>query len=206
LQLKRPLRWLGVTVLMVMVILVGIDQYMRWSTQAFVYKSVKNVPAEPTALVLGTSKYVGKRLNPFYMNRVLKAVALYRQGKIKHILVSGDRASRYYNEPRTMYNDLVKRGVPGNIIEIDNAGFRTLDSIEHAKMVFGQTHLIIISQRFHLARALFIARYFKLDCVGLIAADAPFDYYWRTRLREVLARTWAVVELYILRPWRAMFN
>ncbi|MFM2477450.1 vancomycin high temperature exclusion protein [Celerinatantimonas sp. MCCC 1A17872] len=205
-RVKRSLRWFSAAILVVVIIFAGIDQYMRWSTQPFVYKSVKDVPAKPTALVLGTTKYVGKRLNPFYMNRVLKTVALYRQGKIRHILVSGDRASRYYNEPQTMYNDLVKRGVPSNIIEVDNAGFRTLDSIEHAKMVFGQSHLIIISQRFHLARALFIARYFHLDSVGLIAADAPFDYYWRTRMREVPARVWAVVELYILRPWHAMFN
>ncbi|MFM2483616.1 SanA/YdcF family protein [Celerinatantimonas yamalensis] len=180
---------------------VGIDQYVRWSTHDLVFSKIANIPAKPVALVLGTSKYVGKRLNPFYMNRMLRTVELYRAGKVQRILVSGDRASRYYNEPRTMLNDLVKRGVPRDVIEVDNAGFRTIDSIEHAKQVFGLHHMIIVSQRFHLARALFIARYFGLDCVGLIAPDAPFSYYWRTRLREVAARLFAIWELYVLKPF-----
>ncbi|MFM2483249.1 vancomycin high temperature exclusion protein [Celerinatantimonas sp. YJH-8] len=193
---------IGLTVVILIAVLgcVVIDQLMRWSTQDQVYTDLNKIPPRPVALVLGTSKYVGKRLNPFYMNRLDRAVALYRHGKVTRFIVSGDKASRYYNEPRTMLNDLVKKGVPRRIIQIDNQGYRTIDSIFRAKSVFGESHIIIISQRFHLTRALFIANYFNMDCIGLIADDAPFIYYWRTRIREVGARVLAVFELYILPP------
>ncbi|CAG9001577.1 MAG: hypothetical protein CENE_03600 [Candidatus Celerinatantimonas neptuna] len=199
-MLYKYLVWLVVVVVFFLVICIGIDQGMRWSTRHLIYQNIQQIPSKPTALVLGTSKYVGRRLNPFYMNRVIRTVQLYRDGKVKRIIVSGDRASRYYNEPLTMLHDLVKRGVPRQVIEIDNAGFRTLDSVLRAKQVFGQEHFIIVSQRFHLTRALFIARFFRLDCVGLVAKDAPLAYYWRTRLREVGARVLAVVELYVIWP------
>lgn len=193
---------LGLIVAAVVVVAIGlgVDQSMRWSTREQVYTDVNQVPARPTALLLGTSKYVGKRLNQFYMTRVEQAASLYRQGKVKRFIVSGYRASRYYNEPRTMLRDLVKRGVPEEIIEVDNEGFRTIDSLLHAKNRFGEDRLIIVSQRFHLTRALFIARHLDMDCVGFIADDAPFSYYWRTRLREVAARILAVWEVYIGYP------
>lgn len=198
--MKRLFIGLVSLIMLIAVGSLGIDQFVRWSTSSLMYSRVVDVPSRPAALVLGTSKYVGKRLNQFYIQRILKTVELYRKGKVKQIIVSGDRASRYYDEPKTMRRDLIKRGVPKDAIVMDATGYRTLDSIEHVQQRFGYSKFIIVSQKFHLARALFIAKAFDLDCVGIIAADAPLTYYWMTRLREIPARVWAVFELYILRP------
>ncbi|MCV5341834.1 YdcF family protein, partial [Escherichia coli] len=90
-------------------------------------------PQHEVAVVLGTSKYIGKILNTYYTHRINAAIELYNQGKVKQFLLSGDNAHRSYNEPWTMKRDLLKAGVPEEVIHLDYAGFRTLDLIVRAK-------------------------------------------------------------------------
>lgn len=90
------------------------------------FTDYEQVPQHEVAVVLGTSKYIGKVLNTYYTHRINAAIELYKQGKVKQFLLSGDNAHRSYNEPWTMKRDLLKAGVPEEVIHLDYAGFRTL--------------------------------------------------------------------------------
>eukprot|EP01030_Chromulinospumella_sphaerica_P025880 gene25880-26048_t len=106
-------------------------------------------------------------------------------GKIDYIIVSGD-ASPYYNEPELMRRDLVARGVPANRIVLDNAGYRTLDSILRCRDVFGQKSFTIISQKFHNERAIYIANHKGVQTVGYSALNG--NSFFDVNVREKLAR------------------
>jgi len=101
-----------------------------------------------------------------------------------------------------MRNDLITRGIPSQYITCDFAGLRTLDSIQRAGCVFGQTRIVVVSQSFHLERALYIAQAEGLDAVGFVAADAPLRWWLRARVREILARDVAVLDRLIGREPR----
>lgn len=164
-----------------------------------VYDNIDEIPQRDVALVLGTSKYANGRLNSFYASRIRAAAALYNAGKVDGILVSGDNGSDDYNEPAEMKADLVALGVPADYITADYAGFRTLDSIYRAEEVFGLQTYTVVSQPFHLERALYLAGQRGQDAIGF-AAYGPSGYWGRrVRAREVLARALAVLDVELLR-------
>jgi SanA protein len=147
---------------------------------------------------LGTSKRT--RLgddNPFFHDRIAAAVALYNKQRVKKILVSGDNRTRYYNEPRDMLLALEQKGVKRKDVTLDYAGLRTLDSVVRCKEVFKEDSIIIVSQRFHAYRAVFIANYYGMD-VQAYEANFQSRVFPELILREVIARTLAVFDLYIL--------
>src|SRR5690606_4670880 len=109
---------------------------------------------------------------------------LYHRGAVRHLLVSGDNRSPYYNEPRTMQRALRARGVPAEAMTLDYAGLRTLDSVVRAKAIFGQQQVIIITQEFHNKRAVFLANRLGLDAVGFNAAPVRLPRGLKTRIRE----------------------
>jgi len=158
-------------------------------------------PAD-AGLVLGTSRLVrGGYINPYFANRIAAAASLFVSGKVKYLIVSGNqsdggRAAGGYDEPTDMRDALVLAGVPRDRIYRDYAGFRTLDSILRAKLIFGQDRVIVVSQRFHLERALFLARGHGLDDDGFEAAeDAPMREEIATRIREAGARLLALIDV-----------
>ena len=164
-----------------------------------IQNSLNKIKEDKVGLVLGTCKYLsGKKSNPFYDNRINAAAQLFFSGKIKYILVSGDNQYLNYNEPRMMKNDLIAKGVPEKAIFMDFAGFRTLDSIVRAKKVFGLKHFIIISQKFHNERALFIAKHFGIDAQAYNAIDPSSQHLTKVIVREFLARVKLFLDLYIL--------
>ncbi len=113
---------------------------------------------------------------------------LYNSDKIDYIIVSGDNRNRNYNEPITMYNDLVTAGIPGRRIILDYAGFRTLDSVVRGKEVFGQDKYTIVSQSFHNQRAIYIAREKGIEAIAFNAEDVDGVLSLRVKVREVGAR------------------
>lgn len=115
------------------------------------------------------------------------------------MLVSGDNRTQYYNEPVEMKKALVREGVPDSAITLDFAGLRTLDSIVRSKEVFGQHKLVIITQPFHSYRALFISQYYQIDAVALVAEEPRNHPALQVHWREYLARTKAVLDLYVLK-------
>jgi SanA protein len=169
------------------------------TTSGKVYENQTQLPDHRMALVLGTSsKSVGGGPNPYFEKRMETAADLFRNGKIDHFILSGDNRSRYYNEPMQMRSALVEKGVPATSITLDYAGLRTLDSIIRCKQIFGQDKITIITQPFHSYRALFISDYYDIDAVAMVAAEPNFENSVKVRLREYLARTKAVLDLYLL--------
>ena len=179
--------------------ILGLDYYIAKSSKASIYESVDRVPHTKTALLLGTAKYLaGGHTNYYYKYRIDATVKLWKAGKIDAIIVSGDNGTVYYDEATAMYDDLKSLGIPAKYITRDYAGFRTLDSIVRAKEVFGQDSIIIISQKFHLERALYIAHAKGIKAIGFRAKDFA-NTVWAKRMqyREYLARTKAFMDLYI---------
>ncbi|WP_375754108.1 vancomycin high temperature exclusion protein [Vibrio sp. HN007] len=176
----------------------AVDRYISWSTSDDIYTDIEQLPDYDVALVLGTSKYLGKILNDYYTNRINAAIQLFTDGKVNAFLMSGDNAHRSYNEPWTMKRDLLKAGVPEESIHLDYAGFRTLDSIVRSKEIFDADEFIIVTQKFHCERALFIARHYNIHAVCLAVPGPSQQSGIQVRIREVFARVKAILDLYIL--------
>jgi len=163
------------------------------------YADAQAVPEREIALVLGTSdRLANGRRNLFFTYRMDAAAALYRAGKVRRLLLSGDNRTQDYDEPTRMKEALMERGVPESALVLDYAGFRTLDSVLRARDVFGARRLIVVSQRFHNQRALFIAQHSGMDAIGFCARDVPARRTLKVRVREAFARIRAVLDLYLL--------
>lgn len=161
-----------------------------------IFISTKDIPYNKVGLLLGTGKILSNgRTNLYYINRIDAAVKLYKAGKISFILVSGDNGNKNYDEPSTIKEDLILKGVPENKIYLDYAGFRTLDSVVRSKKIFGQTSITIISQRFHNERAIYIAEKNDIKAVAFNAEDVNKRYGLKTILRERFARVKMIIDL-----------
>ena len=164
-----------------------INFYVIYSTSDGVFESVEAVPQKDFCLVLGANPY-----SEACQNRLSAAKELFDSGKVKHIIVSGDNHRREYNEPQEMFNYLVELGVPANKITLDFAGFRTLDSVYRAKHVFDVNNVIIVTQPFHMNRALYLASSVGLEAVGYTAEETGYKSINETR--EKGARLMAFVD------------
>lgn len=175
--------------------------WVVYYTRQYNFFSIENLPSNDVALVLGTSRNTEKgKENLFFRYRMEATAHLFKEGKIKYIILSGNNDSQYYNEPLDMKKALLNLGIPENVMTLDYAGFRTFDSIIRCKQVFNQDNFTIISQNFHNARALYIARNEGINAISFAAQDVPDGYSVRTLIREYLARPKAVLDVHILRP------
>lgn len=179
--------------------ILAVDYGISLNAKGEIFTDIDKVPQRKAALVLGTIKHVwGGRINQFYSRRLKAAAELYKHGKIDAIIVSGDNSRENYDEPSDMKNDLIEMGIPSEHISCDYAGFRTLDSVVRAKEIFDCDDYIIVSQRFHCERALFIAGTKDHKPVAYCAEDVSGRFGLKVRMREVLARCKAVLDCYII--------
>lgn len=170
-----------------------------WFARDRCYSNIKDVPQRTLGVVLGCAKKIGPYANSFFNSRVNAAAKLFHAGKVQFLLVSGDNHRNGYDEPTDLKEALIKKGVPADHIYCDYAGLRTLDSIVRAHRVFGQNDFIIISQRFHNERALYIARRSGMrDAVAFNAQDVTSDWMFKMYLREIPARIKAVLDVEVL--------
>lgn len=162
--------------------------------------TIEQIPDARAAVVLGCVRILkdGSR-NRFYGYRIRAAAELYKAGKVKAIIVSGDNHVKGYDEPSDMKEDLVAAGIPAEKVVCDYAGFRTLDSVVRAKEVFGAERFIVVSQPFHVRRALFLAWGFGCDAYGYAAEDVRGINSVMTLLREQLAKIAALMDVVIRR-------
>jgi len=169
---------------------------IKKDSDAFVSYSITDIPKTKTALLLGTGKSLSNGMpNAYFYNRIQATVDLYKSGKIQYIIVSGDNSRKDYNEPEDMQMELIKNGIPQDRIFMDHAGFRTLDSVVRAKEIFGQTKLIIISQKFHNERAVFLAKQNGIAAFGYNAPDVNKYAGFKTNIREYFAKAKAYWDL-----------
>jgi len=172
----------------------GINALVYFPGRALIVEASEARPAE-AVLVLGALVFPDGRVSPMLADRLDAALALYEAGKAEKILVSGDHGQVEYDEVNTMRRYLEQRGVPPEDIFMDHAGFDTYDSLYRARDVFQARRLIVVTQEFHLPRALWIGDRLGLEVQG-VAADR-FSYYDRAyyETREMLARVKAFGEV-----------
>lgn len=196
--MKKPLKILvSLLVISIWSIIVS-DILTVYTTQDYIYNSIENLPKNKVGLVLWTSKYIADgRRNLFYIYRIEAIQELYKTGKIEYILVSGDNSTQQYNETDSMRDDLIDLWIPEDKIYGDYAGFRTLDSVVRAKEIFRQSEYTIITQKFHLERAIFLAESEWIDAVWYPAKDVPIKLAPRVWIRERLARVKMMLDIII---------
>jgi SanA protein len=171
--------------------------------KSYVFDNVNDVPAVETGLLLGTGKLLPNGyINLYFKYRIDAALELFKAGKIRYLIISGDNGRKDYNEPEDMKNELIKGGVPDSVIYLDFAGFRTFDSVIRAKKIFGQNKLISISQKFHNERMVYIARTNEIEAYGYNARDVNKSAGVRTNLREFFARAKVFLDMLINREPR----
>jgi vancomycin permeability regulator SanA len=162
----------------------------------------ETVPQAPAALVLGAGLNRDGTPGLVLQDRVQSAAELYFSGKVEKILMSGDNSSQFYDEPGAMKEFALELGVPEEDIVLDFAGRRTYDSCYRAKAIFGLDRLIVVTQAFHLPRALFLCNAFDIDAYGIPADNAnyrrsSYTFWW---VREILASLNAYWDVYISHP------
>jgi SanA protein len=176
----------------------GANRLVEKSASDKVFNSTKEIPHNKVGLFLGTGKFLSNgRINLYYKYRIEAAVKLFKAGKIDFIIVSGDNSKKDYDEPSTIKEDLINKGIPSSKIYLDYAGFRTLDSVVRCKEIFGQSSITVISQQFHNERAIYIAKRKDINAIGFNARDVNVHYGFKTRLRERFARVKMVLDLII---------
>lgn len=152
-----------------------------------------SAPARPVAVVFGAAGDV-------LSDRVQTAVDLYKAGKVQKLLMTGDNAHLSYNEPQEMKRQALRLGVPAKDIACDYAGFRTYDSLYRARDIFGVRSAILVTQGYHLPRALFLAQRMGIEAVGVDAARRSYAGQRGFDLREIAATEVAWVQGTLTRP------
>ena len=177
------------SVIIVSILTIWANAIVTNSTKSFITDDTANVVYNQVGLLLGTSRNLKNgNENDFFFNRIDATVQLFKSGKIKNIIISGDNSHTNYNEPLDMKVELVRNGIPDSVIYLDYAGFRTLDAVVRAKEIFGQSSYIVISQKFHNERAVYLARNYGIDAYGYNAKEVNAYKGFKTKLRELFAR------------------
>ncbi len=201
----NTVKWL--TLLVVAAAVAGVSAVLglRWRVEQRyaeqVYDSVERVPARPVALVLGAGLWSDGSLTPILADRVATAADLYEAGKVDKLLCSGDNQRVDYNEPEAMRRYAVSLGVPNEDVVLDYAGRRTYDSCYRARTIFGVEEAVVVTQRFHTARSLYLCEAMGLDVVAVTAdrrVYAAKQVVWKTR--EYLALVLAWWDVNVRRP------
>ena len=187
---RRRLVWIVLAVVFVPALLMYADVQR---SRALICESVAAAPSRPIAIVFGAA-------GDILEDRVSTGIELYKAGKVKKLLMTGDNSRDGYNEPQTMKEQAIAEGVPAKDIVLDYAGFRTYDSLYRAHAVFGVTSALLVTQRYHLPRALFTAQKLGINALGVDAAKRTYVGQWSFDLREIAAVEVAWVQATITHP------
>lgn len=160
----------------------------------------EDIEQRPVALVFGAGVYPNGQLTTVLADRVRTAADLYQQGKVSKLLMSGDNRFLDYNEPARMGDYARSLGVPASALAYDYAGRRTYDSCYRAKHIFGQDRLVLVTQAFHLPRALYLCQQLDIDAVGVSADRRSYRAAAWFSLRETLARIRAWLDVHARPP------
>ncbi len=169
---------------------------------------VESAPTERVAIVFGAGLTRSGQPTPVLRDRVETAVQLYQAGKVETLLMSGTTDASRYSEPEAMREYAISLGVPAEAIVLDDGGYRTYDTCYRAKAVYGLDSALLVTQSFHMPRALFLCNALGLKASGVIASNR---HYWPPMLliwnvREQVATLGALVDIYVLHPTPALGN
>jgi len=173
--------------------------YVHLAARGRVFSEPSSVAHCRVALVLGAGIRPDGRLSVQLQDRVDAAIRLYKAGVVEKLLMSGDNRVTHYNEPERMRRYALRRGVSADDVAADFAGRRTYDSIYRAKHIFGLDRVLVVSQRFHLDRALFLCDHIGIKGTGF-AADVKGHRNLRVEIREVGACVGALADVFLRKP------
>lgn len=181
--------FIGIVVAAVGLGVLGTNLYVRGSVKDRILKPDEAEELEDVdcILVLGASVQNNEKPSLMLKDRLDRGIELYFAGCAPKLLMSGDHGSMYYNEVAVMKNYAIKAGVPSEDIFMDHAGFSTYESMYRAKNIFKGKKIIIVTQRYHLYRSLYVAKKLGLDVYGVAAEDIEYSGQTYRDLREVLA-------------------
>ncbi|WP_414623527.1 vancomycin high temperature exclusion protein [Calothrix sp. CCY 0018] len=192
----------GVLLLSAAVTTLALNLYVKNLTSSRRYNNPNQIPPQRVAIVLGAGIY-NDRPSPMLADRISAGVELYKLGKVKKLLMSGDNSSEDYDEVTVMQRYAIKMGVPKKDITLDHAGFKTYESCYRAKEIFGVKQAVIVTQNFHLPRAVYLCNQLGVDAVGLGSPDWGSyrkDTVMRYTFREYLSTIKALWQVHITRP------
>ena len=197
--MKRKILLIAIGLTLFVIVLVGICNIVVNSNACGrTFDNADDIPPQNTALLLGTNPVSRYDHSPnfFYKARIEATASLYRKGKFKRLIISGDK-HQGYDEPAAMTNDLVKLGIPKEVIATDGSGHRTLLSMKNIQQDFDIDSVIIISQKWHNERSIYLADKMGIHAIGYNAKDARNTRTLLTHIREKLARVKIFIDIYI---------
>jgi SanA protein len=174
--------------------------WIQWRYSAMIETNPTALAHTPVAIVFGAGISKSGSLTPILVDRMDSAIALYRAGIVRKLLVSGDNRFANYDEPGRMYDYAVSQDVPPRDVVRDFAGRRTYDTCYRAREIFGVDRAILVTQRFHLPRAIFTCRNLGVDAVGFGADRRVYLSRRFNQVREVPASIAAWLDVKLLHP------
>ncbi len=181
--------------IILILILTVLNIWMTFYYKKDIYDQYQRIPKSEMVLVLGASVKKSKRPSQVLIQRLDKAIELYDQRKVDKLLISGDDSGKYYNEVKAMKNYALAKNVDSNDIFLDHQGLRTFSSIYHSKHYFNANSVIIVTQEFHLSRALFLAEQIGLKAYGYAADHDHKSQKSFLNIREFFARYLAIFDI-----------
>ncbi|MDH4127941.1 MAG: YdcF family protein [Spirochaetota bacterium] len=176
-----------------------INYHITASARNYWINNLQKAPQFDVALILGAKVFENEVLSITLADRVETGIELYKLGKVKKLLLSGDHGENDYDEVNAMKKCAIEKGVPIKDIFLDHAGFRTYDSLYRAKEVFNIKSLIVVTQKFHLDRSIYIGRKLGLNVYGIPSDKRIYEKHRENKLREFIARIFAFLEVNIFK-------
>lgn len=186
--MKKMIKYLAISIIVIIAIILIINFYVKATTKKqIISEKEANIENVDCILVLGAGIW-GDKPSPMLEDRILQAISLYNNNVSTKIIMSGDHGKQDYDEVNIMKQFAIEKGVPSEDIFMDHAGFSSYESIYRAKEIFKAKKIIIVTQKYHLYRAIYIANQLGIEAYG-VGSD-PRQYVGATyrEIREILAR------------------
>lgn len=188
--IKRTAQAIAIVMIVLLVLIFGINAYVRFSVRGRILtrEEMTSVQGTDCIIVLGCS--VRPDGSPSYMlyDRIMQGVECYNAGMAPKLLMSGDHGQSNYDEVNTMKDQAIGEGVPSSDIFMDHAGFSTYETMYRAKEIFQAKKVVIVTQKYHLYRAVYIAKQLGMDAYGVIADKRTYTKQTYREIREIAAR------------------
>lgn len=195
--LKYSLLFLAIIFVLTLIVFAVSYAVINVSSDKYIYNDINKLPHVQAVLIPGAAILLSGELSPVLRDRVDMAISVYKKGVVDKILVTGDNSSLTHNEVNPMKKYLLRNGIPERDIFLDHAGFDTYSSMYRARQVFLVQSMIVVSQAFHLPRAVYIARQLGIDAYGMEADRGHYLFY--NNIREVFGDVKALVNLFFER-------
>lgn len=187
--MREIIKYIAIVLIIAIIIVMVINFYVKFSTRKQIiqkdeYSKLEDIDC---IIVLGAGIW-GDKPSPMLQDRLLQAIELYKNNVSAKIIMSGDHGREEYDEVNTMKNFAIEHGVPSEDIFMDHAGFSSYESMYRAKEIFGAKKVVIVTQKYHLYRALYIANSLGLEAYGVNSDPRQYVGAMYREAREILAR------------------